>query len=56
MLLKAVLLALGSLLGGLGTLQASALLESYALLALGVVLTMAGVLSLSSTRHVAKAA
>lgn len=53
MLLKALLLALSSLLGGLGVLQVSAFLESYALLAVGVVLTMAGILVLSGTRDAA---
>lgn len=51
MLLKALLMALSSLLGGLGVLQASAFLESYALLAVGVLLTMGGIVYLADARQ-----
>ncbi len=46
MILKALLYALSSLLGGLGALQVSVLLESYLLLAIGLVLTTFGIVRL----------
>jgi len=53
MLLKAILLAVSLLAGGLGTLQASVLTENYLLLGLGLVLTLVGVLRLTDQRRTA---
>lgn len=45
------LLALSMLFGGLGLLQISVLLESYLLLAIGLLLTAIGVVQLTERQH-----
>lgn len=55
MLLKAIILALSMMAGGIGTLQAAVVLESYILLAVGLAMAAVGVLRATSSTGAAAA-